>query len=143
MGNPGWVPPNVKFELEDATGSWTWPENRFDLIHMRYLIGAIADWGALFQEAFRCCNIHGFIESGEINPAFCCDDGSIAYAPALRTWNTLGEEAGKVSGRSFRDVDNHVKLLRDAGFVDVQSVEYKVLPSKDRKLSIYMLTRVV
>ncbi|KAF4966928.1 hypothetical protein FSARC_5461, partial [Fusarium sarcochroum] len=122
---PAWVPPNVKFELEDATCSWTWPENHFDLVHIRYLIGAIADWGALFREAFRCCNTNGFLESGEVNPTFCCDDESIENAPALRTWNTLFKEGGKVFGRSFCDVDNDVKLLRDAGFVDVQSVEYK------------------
>ncbi|KAJ4250149.1 hypothetical protein NW762_011960 [Fusarium torreyae] len=134
---PAWVPPNVKFELEDATGSWTWPDNHFDIIHIRFLIGAIADWGALFKEAFRCCNTDGFIESGEINPTFCCDDGSIENAPALQTWNTLGIEGGKGFGRSFREVENDVGLLRDAGFVDVQSVEYKVPVggwTKDEKL---------
>ncbi|KAG7438914.1 Secondary metabolism regulator LAE1 [Fusarium oxysporum f. sp. raphani] len=51
---PDWVPPNVRFELEDATSNWTWSKDSFDFVHMRYLIGAIADWGALFKEAFRC-----------------------------------------------------------------------------------------
>lgn len=47
---PDWVPPNVRFELEDATSNWTWSNDYFDFIHMRYLIGAIGDWGALFKK---------------------------------------------------------------------------------------------
>ncbi|KAJ4265934.1 hypothetical protein NW764_015443 [Fusarium oxysporum] len=60
---PDWVPPNVRFELEDATSNWTWSNDSFDFVHMRYLIGAITDWGALFKEAFRCCKPGGFVES--------------------------------------------------------------------------------
>ena len=30
-----WVPPNCRFEIEDATKEWVW-EERWDLIHMRY-----------------------------------------------------------------------------------------------------------
>ncbi|KAF5585281.1 methyltransferase [Fusarium pseudocircinatum] len=81
---PSWVPPNVKFELEDATKDWSWPENHFDLVHVRFLMGAIVDWGTLFKDASHCCKPGGFVESGEINPTFYSDDGSIDDVEALR-----------------------------------------------------------
>ena len=33
------APPNVFWELDDAEeeGGWTWPDNKFDLVHLRYL----------------------------------------------------------------------------------------------------------
>ncbi|KAF5544013.1 methyltransferase [Fusarium phyllophilum] len=123
---PSWVPPNVKFELEDATKDWSWPENHFDLVHVRFLMGAIADWGTLFKEASHCCRPGGFVESGEINPTFYSDDGSIDDVEALQTWNQLVVESGKGFGRSFTNIDNDVQLFRDAGLVDVQSFDFKV-----------------
>ncbi|KAF9769922.1 hypothetical protein IL306_012589, partial [Fusarium sp. DS 682] len=123
---PSWVPPNVKFELEDTTKDWSWPENHFDLVHIRFLIGAIVDWGTLFKEASHCCKPGGFVESGEINPTFYSDDGSIDNVDALQTWNRLVIESGKGFGRSFTDIENDVQLFRDAGLVDVQSFDFKV-----------------
>ncbi|KAF4446707.1 hypothetical protein F53441_9640 [Fusarium austroafricanum] len=124
---PNWVPPNVKFELEDATTSWSWSGNSFDLVHVRYLIGAIADWGALFKEAFRCCVPgDGFFESVEVNPTFLSDDGTTDGASAMQTWNKLFKEGSKAFGRNFCEVEGDVKLLHDAGFVDVQVTDFKV-----------------
>ncbi|KAL9563605.1 hypothetical protein ACKAV7_012273 [Fusarium commune] len=123
---PNWIPPNVKFELEDATKDWSWPENHFDLVHLRFLIGAIADWGTLFKEASHCCKPGGFVESGEINPTFYSDDGTIDDVEALQTWNRLVIESGKGFGRSFTDIENDVQLFQDAGLVDVQTVDFKV-----------------
>jgi ubiquinone/menaquinone biosynthesis C-methylase UbiE len=40
---PSWVPPNLKFEIEDFTEEWTFPGNTFDYIHMRYLYGSVPD----------------------------------------------------------------------------------------------------
>jgi len=34
---PGWVPPNCRFELEDANLEWTFPDDKFDLISVRGL----------------------------------------------------------------------------------------------------------
>jgi len=45
---PSRVPPNLKFEIDDATRPWSWDDNRFGFVHMRYLTGAISDWPALF-----------------------------------------------------------------------------------------------
>ncbi|KIL85329.1 hypothetical protein FAVG1_11284 [Fusarium avenaceum] len=123
---PSWVPPNVKFEIEDATNTWSWSDNTFDLVHMRYLIGSITDWGALFKEAFRCCKPDGFVESVEVNPIFLSDDNTIASDSPINTWNKVCEEGGKAFGRSLCDVPDDVQLLRAAGFVDIQVTDFKV-----------------
>ncbi|SCO24183.1 related to methyltransferase [Fusarium fujikuroi] len=123
---PDWVPPNVRFELEDATGNWTWANGTFDFVHMRYLIGAIADWGALFKEAFRCCKPGGFVESVEVNPTFFSDDETASEVMAVQTWNKLFREASKAFGRSFCEIEGDAELLAAAGFVDVQVTDFKV-----------------
>ncbi|KAK7420781.1 hypothetical protein QQX98_002585 [Neonectria punicea] len=125
---PAWVPPNVKFELDDATLSWSWPENTFDFVHLRYLFGAIADWGALFKEAYICAKPGAWIQSCEIDPAIESDDGTVDGNTSIETWNALYREGGKASGRSFTVVkeDLQVKAMHEAGFVDVKHVDYKV-----------------
>ncbi|KAJ4252794.1 hypothetical protein NW762_010700 [Fusarium torreyae] len=93
---------------------------------MRYLIGAIPDWGELFKEAFRCCKPGGFIESAEVNPIFNSDDETINEATAIQKWNHLWNEGGKAFDRSFTEVENDVELLQAAGFVDIQVKDFKV-----------------
>ncbi|EWG54463.1 hypothetical protein FVEG_12679 [Fusarium verticillioides 7600] len=134
---PDWVPPNVRFELEDATSNWTWSNDTFDFVHMRYLIGAIADWGALFKDAFRCCKPGGFVESVEVNPTFFSDDGTASDVTAVQTWNKLFREASKAFGRSFCEIEGDAELLAAAGFVDLQVTDFKVPVggwAKDSKL---------
>ncbi|RKK52365.1 hypothetical protein BFJ67_g5694 [Fusarium oxysporum f. sp. cepae] len=70
-------------------------------------------------------NQGGFVESGEINPTFYSDDGTIDDVEALQTWNKLVIKSGKGFGRSFTDIENDVQLFREAGLVDVKSFDFK------------------
>ncbi|KAF4121346.1 Methyltransferase domain, partial [Geosmithia morbida] len=128
---PKWVPPNVKFELDDATQPWTWPDNEFDFVHMRFLNGAIRDWPALFREAFRCCKPGGYIESGEFDPRYYCDDGTADDNETIKTWNRVFEEGEKRLGNSFTVIEGDTQDagIRDAGFEDVNVKVYKVTSS--------------
>ncbi|KAJ4329311.1 hypothetical protein N0V84_000206 [Fusarium piperis] len=125
---PTWIPPNIKFELEDATGTWSWPENTFDFVHLRYLFGAIADWNALFAEAYRTCKPGGWVQSCEIDPPFYSDDGTVDDNAAMQTWNTVAREGGIRFGRTFCVVDEGLQVpgLEAAGFVDIQQQNFKV-----------------
>ncbi|KAI2470355.1 S-adenosyl-L-methionine-dependent methyltransferase [Annulohypoxylon bovei var. microspora] len=138
---PLWVPPNVRFEIDDCTKEWTWPADHFDFIHMRYLFGAIADWSRLFQQAFRCCKPGGWVQSCECDVEMCSDDGSIKENGVIETfWNPLYKELGKKIGLSFQVLENRFqnKGFEEAGFVDIKEVNYK-LPiggwPKDPKLA--------
>ncbi|KAM0544534.1 hypothetical protein ACHAPJ_011751 [Fusarium lateritium] len=137
---PAWVPPNVKFEIDDATQPWTWPENTLDFVHIRFLNGAIKDWNALFREAYRCCKPGGFVESGEFDPRYYCDDGTAASHEVIKTWNSVFELGGKKLGLSFTVIEDGIQEtgIRNAGFEDVNVITYKAPVgawAKDKKLA--------
>lgn len=48
-----WVPPNVRFMVDDAESSWLEDENFYDLVHGRYITPAIQDFPALIQGAYE------------------------------------------------------------------------------------------
>lgn len=125
---PPWVPPNLHFELDDATKNWAFERNEFDYIHMRYLLGSIADWPGLLRQAFRCCKPGGYVESYESSCNFKSDDGTVVEGSALDQWGKVFVEAGKKFGRPFDVADTG--LVRDAmekaGFVDIVEWTFKV-----------------
>ncbi|KAF5004744.1 hypothetical protein FDECE_8770 [Fusarium decemcellulare] len=125
---PQWVFPNVKFEIHDATLAWTWKDNYFDFVHIRYLFGAIQDWNALFCEAYRCCAPGGWVQSCEADVHFYSDDGTTESEPVLKTWARLYEEGGKAMGRPFFLLQDQLqeKGFNEAGFTDIKVVDYKL-----------------
>ena len=50
---PGFVPPNCKFEVDDINQEWTFPDNSFDFVHIRAMTGCIPDWVELHKKAFK------------------------------------------------------------------------------------------
>ncbi|KAM6530475.1 hypothetical protein FALCPG4_008603 [Fusarium falciforme] len=124
---PSWVPPNLKFEIEDCTQEWTFPADHADYIHMRWLVGSIPDWDKLFSQAYRCCRPDGWVESFEPSPFFTSDDGTVKEESALGQWGKFFIEGGKKFGMNFTIVEDdvQVKAMEAAGFVDIQTFEYK------------------
>lgn len=125
---PGWVPPNLQFEIEDCTRPWTFPLAFFDFIHMRYLVGSIADWNELFKEAYAATRPGGWVESTEGSPHMVADDGSVAEDSAISQWGKFFEEGGRKMGRSFMVVDEGTQraAMEQAGFVDIEERDIKV-----------------
>ncbi|KAK0507155.1 hypothetical protein JMJ35_010193 [Cladonia borealis] len=62
---PRWVPPNIKFEVDDLELPWTFPHH-FDLIHTRIMNGSIRDWPQLFRQSFNHCKPGGWMECQEL-----------------------------------------------------------------------------
>jgi hypothetical protein len=127
---PDWVPPNLKFEIDDCTKPWTWDANTFDFVHMRYLFGAIRDWTALFKEAYNAVKPGGWVESCESEPMTHSDDGTVTNdgSTALGgTWDKMFIEGGKATGCSLSVLteDLQMKAMKEAGFVDIQETFYK------------------
>jgi hypothetical protein len=50
---PTWVPPNVKFMVDDVESPWLYPQNHFDYIHSRHMVMAIRDWPRLMRRALE------------------------------------------------------------------------------------------
>ncbi|OTA99031.1 hypothetical protein M426DRAFT_325493 [Hypoxylon sp. CI-4A] len=138
---PLWVPPNVKFEIDDCTKTWTWPHDTFDFIHLRYLFGAIQDWNGLFRQAYDCVKPGGWVQSCECDVIMRADDGSIKHDGVVTTfWNPLWREMTKKLGMCFQVIEERLQntAFEEAGFVDITEVNYK-LPiggwPADRKLA--------
>ncbi|KAI1314041.1 S-adenosyl-L-methionine-dependent methyltransferase [Xylaria venustula] len=124
---PQWIPPNLKFEIDDITQPWTYAPDSFDYIHMRWLIGAIPNWYTVFREIFRALKPGGIFESKESSCIIQSDDGTVPYGSALDQWGRVFIEAGKKFGRTFRPVeeDLQVKAMQAAGFVDIKVYNMK------------------
>jgi len=108
-------------QIEDCTQEWTFPDNSFDYIHIRLLVGSIADWGALFKEAYRCLAPGGWIESHEGSPNLHSDNEPIPTTTAMGQWGPLFVSGGRVLGRSFTVVEDETqrKAIEEAGFVSI------------------------
>lgn len=122
------VPPNVQFLVTDCTEEWTFSPQFFDFIHMRHLLGSIADWTKLFKEAYRATEPGGWVESVESSPHMLADDGTVAEGSAIFQWGKFFEEGGRMMGRSFMVVEEEIQraAMEAAGFVDVTVMEFKV-----------------
>ncbi len=124
---PSWVPPNVRFEMDDANLEWTWNPNSIDFIHVRNMLGTIIDWPAFYREAFRCCKLGGWIEHHDEAAAFRSDIAEIQEDSAMGQWEKVFSQGGRKLGRTFRVLQDNLQKqgMEEAGFVDVVVKDYK------------------
>ena len=115
-------------EIEDCTSDWTFKPDSFDYVHLRWLTGSIPDWYTLFKEAFKSTKPGGWVESHETSSIVRSDHATIRDESALGQWPKFFLEGGKVSGRTFRAVEEDLqrKAMEAAGFVNIQEYTYKV-----------------
>ncbi|KAK1763691.1 S-adenosyl-L-methionine-dependent methyltransferase [Phialemonium atrogriseum] len=125
---PGWVPPNLKFEIEDCTRPWTFRPDCMDYVHIRLLVGSVIDWTELFREAYKVLKPGGYLESYEASPAMESDDGTVDDKSAMHQWGKFFIEGGRKLGRTFTVIDDKVqrKAMEEAGFVDIEEWDCKV-----------------
>ncbi|KAK0735928.1 S-adenosyl-L-methionine-dependent methyltransferase [Schizothecium vesticola] len=136
---PAWVPPNLRFEIDDAQLPWTYPADHFDFVHLRNLHGGISDWPALYHEAFRCTQPGGHIEHVEFNIRTLSDIAPPDHI--YHRWNALFAEAGE------RAHGPHLSDLRpDARDPRLKSVGLYTLLFLDQSVegfALYMLKSVM
>ena len=109
-------------EIEDCTLEWTFAENEFDFVHIRYLVGCIPDWTELFKQAYKTLKPGGWLQSYESSPTVFSDDDTLPEHSAIAQWRPLFMEGGRKTGRSFSVVDDGLQneAMEAAGFVDIQ-----------------------
>ena len=127
---PVWVPPNVRFEVDDASKSWTFQENHFDYVHIRWLTGTIRDWPALYKEAFRCTKPGGWIEHVDADAKIHCLDGTMPDDSAFGQWGAIWKAVGGFIGTEFDLPSSGImeKGLEEAGFINVECQDLVVRP---------------
>ncbi|KAG0648618.1 Velvet complex subunit LAE1 [Hyphodiscus hymeniophilus] len=124
---PTWVPPNVKFEIDDAQLDWTWNENYFDFIHIRCLMGSIKDWPRLYNQAFCCTKPGGYIEHLDFDIQFTSDDGTVKEGDTMYDWSKIFIDAAEdITHQTFKIPRFSAQLIKEAGFVDVVEKKFKI-----------------
>lgn len=125
---PQWVPPNVKFEVDDVEDDWTWPADHFDYIHERLLFaGCVADFPKLFQQAYKHCKPGGYFEVQEMHVDLKSDDYIFPEDSNAQKWCALMADGIEKMGRlMILDYERLANTMREAGFVDVVKHDFKV-----------------
>ncbi|OJD33461.1 methyltransferase type 11 [Diplodia corticola] len=118
---PHWVPPNVRFEVDDAESTWPADRPRFDLIHCRYLAGSISCWPRLMQQSFSATLPGGWAEFSDYEMRYYADDGSVpAQGSNMTRLADLLVEGCERIGRTVSPGPRLAGWMRDAGFVGVR-----------------------
>jgi hypothetical protein len=121
---PGWVPPNLRFQIDDVQLPWTYPPSHFDFIHIRNLHGGISDWPALYAQCFQHTRPGGYIEDLEFNIRTLSDRAEPDHI--YNQWNALFAEAGERMGRTFQIYGQMKQHISDVGYVDVVEQTWNV-----------------
>jgi hypothetical protein len=114
------VPANVRFVIDDAEQEdWAIPENHYDYIHTRFMMGCFEDFRGIINHAFRHTKPGGWMESQDLmHPPF-CDDGTMPEDWPFKDWSDSMEEASMKANRPLRIAHRLKRWYREAGFVDV------------------------
>ncbi|RDW69965.1 S-adenosyl-L-methionine-dependent methyltransferase-1 [Coleophoma crateriformis] len=124
---PEVVPDNVQFIIDDASEEdWAVPENHYDFIHTRIMMGSFEDFGQIIRRGFKYTKPGGWMESQDVmHPPF-CDDGTMPADWPFRQWSKDIEDAARDAGRPLRTADKLKKWFIEAGFVDVHERAVKL-----------------
>ncbi|KAF9870040.1 hypothetical protein CkaCkLH20_12520 [Colletotrichum karsti] len=98
-----YVPPNATFEIDDVEEQWTY-SRPFDYIHVRGMTSSISDWRKFFDSCFEHLEPGGYLELQEGHMRPDCDDGTLTRDHAI---------------------SNLVRVIEQAGFIDVKMFKFK------------------
>jgi trans-aconitate methyltransferase len=138
-----WVPPNCKFYVDDAESDWSYkPEEAFDYIHARGLVGSIADWGHYYSQVYEHLTPGGWCEVQEHEGWIFSDDDTMDRGgKETKRWLHLLDEATVKFGKQLNVAARQKQWMIDAGFVDVQDDIYKVSSGSKSSNEIVVLTQ--
>lgn len=125
---PTWVPPNVRFVIDDCILDWTWPENHFDFVHVRCLYGCVPSFVDLYSKAFKHLKPGGWIQCMEMDLQVQSDHVEIPEDHVFNTWAQVFRDGGEKLGKSFDVTEGHnmKNYVERAGFVDIVEKKIKV-----------------
>ncbi|KIH93385.1 hypothetical protein SPBR_04152 [Sporothrix brasiliensis 5110] len=119
---PDFVPPNCRFEIDDAEDDWTYA-SPFDFVHLRLLWHSFHDPRRILQSAYDHLRPGGYVEWQDYMSRFRAVDDSL-QGSALTRLDTLYAAAGRRLGRDMLVTPKLAGMMRDVGFVDVVEERY-------------------
>jgi len=120
---PSWVPPNCRFELDDASRPWTFDDESFDYIHIRWMMGCFEDWVRVYKECFRCLKPGGWVEHIDCSTVIRSNNNTIPEDSIWTDWTRAFTEVANKTGRTLRIIDDDIYAgwMKEAGFEDVHT----------------------
>lgn len=123
---PRWVPPNLKFEIDDAEATWTYPY-KFDFIFLRGMGGSIKDIPRLLRQAYVNLNPGGWIEWHEYETTIQSRDGPLNEETShVAKWLKNVHEGARKFGKDLNIAPTLKSAIEKAGFVEVEEKIYEV-----------------
>ncbi|KAF4820974.1 Secondary metabolism regulator LAE1 [Colletotrichum siamense] len=119
-----WVPPNVKFEIDDVESPWIQDE-KFDYIFCRFMAASIADWPKLIENIYNNLNPGGWAEFHEMDPEIYSQDGTYTKNHATWPWNQAFLQTMNSIGRDPCPGPKVENWVRNQGFENVFHEVYK------------------
>lgn len=121
---PGWLPPNCQFEVDDLEEEWTF-RHPFSLMFFRSMIASFKDWSFVLKQAFEHLEPGGCIEIQDNVYPLASDDNTITGTNILR-WSELMVQAADKIGRPITVAPYFKSMLADAGFIDIVATRKKI-----------------
>ncbi|MCJ1224054.1 hypothetical protein MMC12_000697 [Toensbergia leucococca] len=123
---PHWVPPNVRFEVDDAEADWTYSQ-KFDYIHCRCMGNAIYNWPRLVQQCFEFTKPGCWTEFVDLDFEYTSPDGSLTPKHAIKIFNSEFLRASRAANVEPCPGPRLEGWAKEAGFIDLHH-EKIVLP---------------
>ncbi|KAJ0344994.1 hypothetical protein COL154_009492 [Colletotrichum chrysophilum] len=126
---PTWVPPNVKFIIDDFEQKWTgWPKDHFDYIHARNLEACFKDVPAFCKEAFHHTKPGGWFEIIEFDTKGRSQNTELDENHIFNKWykwwcegqEKMGKPSDNVASGKFK------KALLDVGYTELVEKRWKI-----------------
>nr|XP_036578046.1 methyltransferase domain-containing protein [Colletotrichum truncatum]KAF6785176.1 methyltransferase domain-containing protein [Colletotrichum truncatum] len=121
---PSFVPPNVRFEIDDIEESWTFSQP-FDYIHSRMMKGSIRDWKNFLQNCYDNLSPGGYLELNDVDGFPVSDDGTLTEDCSLMKAFSLCYEALAKLGSPFEEFGHFEAVMAEIGFEDIHVRRFK------------------
>ncbi|EXL90215.1 S-adenosyl-L-methionine-dependent methyltransferase [Fusarium oxysporum II5] len=121
---PSFVPPNVRFLVDDIDEEWDYSEP-FDYIHSRMMNFSVQDWPVYLRKIYQNLAPGGYVELQDIDVIMKSDDGTLTEDNALLKWNKLLNEAAIKLGRPFEKTDAFKNIMAEVGFTNIVTTRFK------------------
>ncbi|KAL0767553.1 hypothetical protein CaCOL14_009792 [Colletotrichum acutatum] len=123
---PTWVPPNVKFEIDDVESPWV-NSRKYDFIFCRDMAASLADWPKLMERIYENVNPGGWVEFQDFNLRYTSDDGSYTEEHQTSKWSELFFDACKRVNREANPGPQLEDWVRETGdYVNITHQKFKI-----------------
>ncbi|KAF4448378.1 hypothetical protein F53441_8186 [Fusarium austroafricanum] len=121
---PAFVPPNVRFVIDDIHEDWTYSEP-FDYIHSRMMNFSIPSWPDYLKKIYDYLAPGGWVELQEIDVNMKSDDGTLTKDCPIMKWSNLLNEASVKLQLPYAQLDAFKGMMAEVGFTEIVDRRFK------------------